>query len=84
MVTFSREEKTKARKLISDIQRQSVDLDGTVTGEHGIGIEFRDQVVYELGASSVDAMRRVKYALDPLLLLNPGKMIRLVAEESSS
>jgi len=82
MVTFSANEEMKARKIISDIQKQSVDLDGTVTGEHGIGLEFRDQVVYELGVSSVDAMRQVKYALDPLLLLNPGKMIRVNGKRS--
>nr|POE58969.1 d-lactate dehydrogenase [cytochrome], mitochondrial [Quercus suber] len=55
----------------------SVDMDGTVSGEHGIGLEYRDKVVYELGESSVDAMRCLKLALDPLCLLNPGKMIRM-------
>jgi FAD/FMN-containing dehydrogenase len=82
MVTFNAEEKAKAKKIVPEIQKQSVDLNGTVTGEHGIGLEFRDQVVYELGASSVDAWRRVKYALDPLFLLNPGKMMRLKPEAS--
>jgi D-lactate dehydrogenase (cytochrome) len=82
MTTFSAEEKTKARRILLEIQKQSVDLDGTVTGEHGIGLECRDQVVYELGSSSVDAMRRVKYALGPLFLLNLRKMIKLSAEKS--
>jgi D-lactate dehydrogenase (cytochrome) len=52
-------------------------MDGTVSGEHGIGLEFRDKVIYELGSSTVDAMRSIKIALDPLCLLNPGKMIRV-------
>nr|POE79581.1 d-lactate dehydrogenase [cytochrome], mitochondrial [Quercus suber] len=76
-VLYSAQEKEKARTLISDIQDMSVDMDGTVSGEHGIGLEYRDKVVYELGQSSVDAMRCLKLALDPLCLLNPGKMIRM-------
>jgi D-lactate dehydrogenase (cytochrome) len=80
-VLYSAAEKETARKIILDTQKMAVDLDGTVSGEHGIGIEYRDQVVYELGEDSVDAMRRVKFALDPLCLLNPGKMIRVRAEE---
>ncbi|KAF2160382.1 hypothetical protein M409DRAFT_70533 [Zasmidium cellare ATCC 36951] len=79
-VLYSAKEKAKARKLISEIQQMSVDMDGTVSGEHGIGLEYRDQVVYELGEASVDAMRAVKLALDPLCLLNPGKMIRMGKE----
>lgn len=73
---FNAAEKAVARKYINDVQRLSVDLDGTISGEHGLGLEFRDQLVYELGAESVDAMRRIKFALDPLCLMNPGKMIR--------
>lgn len=52
-------------------------MDGTVSGEHGIRLEYRDQGIYELGKSSIDAMGAVKLALDPLCLLNPGKMIRM-------
>ena len=80
-VLYSAAEKEKARQIILETQRMAVDLDGTVSGEHGIGIEYRDQVVYELGEESVDAMRKVKFALDPLCLLNPGKMIRVKPEE---
>lgn len=52
-------------------------MDGTVTGEHGIGLEFRDMLDVELGVETVDAMRRIKIALDPLCLLNPDKMVRI-------
>lgn len=80
-VLYSAEEKDKARQIVHDTQRMAVDLDGTVSGEHGIGLEYRDQMIYELGEESVDAMRRVKFALDPLCLLNPGKMIRVKSED---
>lgn len=66
-----------ARKIIRDVQKLGVDMQGTVTGEHGIGLENRDALVYELGEDAVDAMRRLKFALDPLGLLNPGKIMRL-------
>lgn len=59
------------------VQRYAVDLDGTVSGEHGLGLGYRDQLEYELGEDSVDAMRKIKSALDPLYLMNPGKMIRV-------
>ena len=74
---YNASEKEKARQIIFDVQRMGVDMDGTVSGEHGIGLEYRDQVVYELGQDSVDTMRRIKFALDPLCLMNPGKMIRV-------
>ncbi|KAE8453281.1 hypothetical protein EG329_011348 [Mollisiaceae sp. DMI_Dod_QoI] len=80
-VLYSPHEKPLARKIIRDVQKLGVDMHGTVTGEHGIGLENRDALIYELGEESVDAMRRVKYALDPLGLLNPGKIMRLRFDE---
>lgn len=62
------------------MQRLAIEMGGTVTGEHGIGLEYRDMVVEELGENSVDMMRQIKLALDPLCLLNPDKMIRLNIE----
>jgi D-lactate dehydrogenase (cytochrome) len=76
-VLYSANEKSIARKIIRDTQKLGVDMQGTVTGEHGIGLENRDALVYELGEDAVDAMRRLKFALDPLGLLNPGKIMRL-------
>ncbi len=74
---YSPEEKSLAREIIRDTQKLGVEMQGTVTGEHGIGLENRDALEYELGVETVDAMRRLKLALDPLGLLNPGKILRL-------
>lgn len=49
---------------------------GTVSGEHGIGVAFRDVLVEELGADTVNVMRRLKKALDPKCLLNCDKIFR--------
>ena len=52
-------------------------MEGTISGEHGIGLENRDMLRNELGMAYIDAMRQVKLALDPLCLLNPGKIFRV-------
>lgn len=80
-VLYSASEKEKARKVIRDVQKLGVEMQGTVSGEHGIGLENRDALVWELGEGAVDAMRAVKKALDPLGLLNPGKVFRLKVDD---
>jgi len=70
-------DKEKARKIIHDVQKRAIELEGTITGEHGIGLEYRDMLVNELGPSYVDMMRQVKLALDPHCLLNPDKLFRI-------
>lgn len=82
-VLYPASEKKKARDMITWTQRQAIAMDGTVTGEHGIGLEFRDMVTEELGEGGVDLMRQIKLALDPLCLLNPDKVFRLKIAQSS-
>jgi hypothetical protein len=47
------------------------------TGEHGVGIGKRDFLVEELGAGTVALMKAIKRTVDPLGLLNPGKVSAL-------
>jgi D-lactate dehydrogenase (cytochrome) len=56
------------------IVERAIDLGGTSTGEHGIGLGKREYLERERGPGAVDAMRRVKRALDPEGILNPGKI----------
>jgi glycolate oxidase len=51
-------------------------LGGTVTAEHGIGLLRRDALVDQVGPDVIDVMRSIKDALDPLGILNPGRVIR--------
>jgi D-lactate dehydrogenase (cytochrome) len=69
------DEIARAQALHERMVTRALDLDGTSTGEHGIGtgkIEFLER---ELG-EAVDVMRAVKRALDPAGIMNPGKIFR--------
>jgi D-lactate dehydrogenase (cytochrome) len=74
---FGVKDKDKARALLQEAQKLGIEMGGTVTGEHGIGLINREALVWELGEESVAAMRRIKIALDPHGLMNPGKMFKL-------
>ncbi|QNH22616.1 FAD/FMN-containing dehydrogenase [Xanthomonas sp. GW] len=50
-------------------------LEGTLSGEHGIGVAKRDYMAQAFDAATLDAMRAVKRALDPDGILNPGKVL---------
>jgi D-lactate dehydrogenase (cytochrome) len=50
-------------------------MDGTCTGEHGVGLGKRDYLAREHGEDALAVMRAIKQALDPANLLNPGKIL---------
>ena len=64
-----------AERLNAQLVRRALRLGGTCTGEHGIGLHKQGFLVDEVGAGSVDMMRSVKRALDPLGLMNPGRVV---------
>ena len=75
---FDREDPTGPERLRAaqdDLFRAALALGGSVTGEHGIGVVKRGYLEATRGADAVRAMRAVKAALDPLGILNPGKML---------
>ncbi len=69
-----RDEARRAERAVEELFRKVLDLGGTLSGEHGIGITKSPFLQWELGADGVDAMWRIKRALDPNNILNPGKM----------
>ncbi|TID26313.1 glycolate oxidase subunit GlcD [Venturia nashicola] len=71
------EEARKAETLVHDMVKRAIEMEGTATGEHGVGLVKRDYLSHELGQDTVDLMRRVKTALDPLCLLNCDKVVRM-------
>jgi D-lactate dehydrogenase (cytochrome) len=60
--------------VISRMNERAIALDGTCTGEHGVGQGKRKYLVKEHG-HGLDIMRVIKAALDPLGILNPGKIL---------
>ena len=58
-----------------EIYRAALALGGTITGEHGTGLAKKPWLELQRGARTVAAMRAIKQALDPLGLLNPGKVL---------
>ena len=68
-----RREIDAAEGFMARLARRAVDMDGTCTGEHGVGQGKRGYLEAELGAS-VDVMRAIKAALDPKRIMNPGKI----------
>jgi D-lactate dehydrogenase (cytochrome) len=67
------EEMTAAEQFNDWLVARAIEMDGTCTGEHGIGLGKRHSLRAELG-QAVDVMRSVKDALDPRGLLNPEKI----------
>jgi D-lactate dehydrogenase (cytochrome) len=63
-----------AERVSAAIVERAIDVGGTATGEHGIGTGKREYLLGEHGEATVEAMRRLKLALDPNDTLNPGKI----------
>jgi glycolate oxidase len=70
----NRDEMKRVGAAVSEMMRSAVDLGGTISGEHGIGIDKKPCVAMELGEAGCEIMRRVKRSLDPKGIMNPGKM----------
>ena len=67
--------RARAQAAFDDIVNAAIDLGGTVTGEHGVGLLKRAGMHRELGPAVLAMQRAVKAALDPHDILNPGKAI---------
>jgi D-lactate dehydrogenase (cytochrome) len=71
------EEREVAEALNHQLVKRALQLDGTCTGEHGVGLHKMDFLVTETGDGAVNMMRTIKRALDPKNIMNPGKIFLL-------
>jgi D-lactate dehydrogenase (cytochrome) len=74
---FNDAERNIAEGLVHRMADRALELEGTVTGEHGVGLIKRDYLPREMGQTTVDAMRTIKAAFDPKCLLNCDKVVRM-------
>ncbi|KAM3075558.1 D-lactate ferricytochrome c oxidoreductase [Clarireedia jacksonii] len=77
ILLYNDQQRQAAEEVVHRMVKRAVEMEGTVTGEHGVGLVKRDYLNHELGETTVDAMRRLKLAFDPLCLLNPDKVVRI-------
>ena len=70
------DERARAEVLNHALVSRAIALEGTCSGEHGIGLHKMDFLVTEAGVGAVDMMRTIKQALDPKNIMNPGKIFR--------
>ncbi|AFC30746.1 GlcD [Paenibacillus mucilaginosus 3016] len=68
------EEVHRVEQAFEEIFEAAIEMGGTITGEHGVGLVKAPFLEWKIGRAGVDVMRGIKQAFDPHNLLNPGKM----------
>lgn len=69
-----KEEIVKVDLAFEEIFKKAVELGGTITGEHGVGVMKLPYLHLKVGEAGIEAMRSIKQALDPNNIMNPGKI----------
>jgi D-lactate dehydrogenase len=78
------DEMTRAEQCLAAVFDLVVSLDGTLSGEHGVGLEKRDFVDREIDPTALALMRAIKRQFDPNQILNPGKGLPLTESPQQS
>jgi len=73
----SPQERAQAEQLNQSLVQRAIQMQGTCSGEHGVGLHKMDFLVDEAGEPALAVMRAIKQALDPKNILNPGKIFSL-------
>jgi glycolate oxidase len=68
------EQMERVEKSVDELFRRTLDLGGTLSGEHGIGVTKAKYLEWEVGKAGIELMKKIKSAFDPDQLINPGKM----------
>ncbi|KAK4894745.1 D-lactate ferricytochrome c oxidoreductase [Elasticomyces elasticus] len=77
-------ERVKVEGCVKRMVDRALEMEGTCTGEHGIGLGKKGSLIKELGLNTVDVMRKLKTSLDPLWIMNPGKIFDLLESNQDS
>ncbi|GAA5799299.1 hypothetical protein HPULCUR_004710 [Helicostylum pulchrum] len=65
----------EAKRLNKNLLERAISMEGSISGEHGVGIGKKSFLVQELGEDTVNVMKTIKIALDPKGLMNPEKVL---------
>jgi glycolate oxidase len=68
------DEVKRAKQAVEEIFKATLELGGTISGEHGIGITKAPYLEMEIGKKNLSLMEQLKHLLDPNHILNPGKL----------
>jgi glycolate oxidase len=68
------DEMHRVHEALEAIVKRTLELGGTITGEHGVGLAKKPWLRGQVGDASLDLMRQIKRTMDPHNLLNPGKI----------
>ncbi|KAK0253423.1 D-lactate ferricytochrome c oxidoreductase [Friedmanniomyces endolithicus] len=77
IILYNDREHDLADSVVHRMVKRAIEMEGTATGEHGVGLVKRDYLPHEIGDGAVDLMRKMKQAFDPLCLLNCDKIVRV-------
>lgn len=80
----NREQTLRVNKALHEILKACVNCGGTVSGEHGIGVEKRAVMAYQYSRETLRLMQKIKKAFDPGNLANPGKIIPVGFENKAA
>ncbi|KAH6993084.1 hypothetical protein EDB82DRAFT_460800 [Fusarium venenatum] len=73
-ILFEDKQRDEVERCVDKMVFRALEMDGTCTGEHGIGLGKKDFLREEVGEAPIQVMRAIKTSLDPHWLMNPGKI----------
>jgi D-lactate dehydrogenase (cytochrome) len=68
-------EMAKVEKCVKNMVQRALDMEGTCTGEHGVGMGKKEALRMEVGEDTLGVMKSIKLSLDPYWIMNPGKIV---------
>ncbi|KAF5559029.1 d-lactate dehydrogenase (cytochrome) [Fusarium mexicanum] len=73
-ILFEEEQRKAVEDCVHKMVSRAIEMEGTCTGEHGVGLGKKEFLREEVGEVPIQVMRAIKTSLDPLWLMNPGKI----------
>lgn len=76
-------EMERTDKAVRELFQLAIDLEGTISGEHGIGVEKKEFLPNQIGVAGIKLLQDIKKTLDPNNILNPGKMFDMPKQKTA-